>query len=92
MPFYLISSTGAFAQKNYDDMILLGNQVLYNIAGMQWNYETNKVAFMPYPNSDNIIPSGGSGFPGWLIALLIVIGLSVIGAIAFICYREKKLK
>ena len=97
IPFYYINATGPFGQKNYDDMILLGHQVLYSIAGFHWNYDTKKLAYVPYPgtNSDNnnITPSNiGGGFPGWLIAVLIVGGVLVIGAVAFICYREKKLK
>ena len=96
VPFILINATGPYAQKNFDDMILLGSQVFHSFAGIQWDYENKKVAFMPYPNStdnnNHIIPVSGGGFPGWLLALLIVGGILVVAAVAYICYREKKLK
>lgn len=93
-----VNATGIYAEKNLEDVIVLGYSVFNSFQGLQWDFDTKKLAYILYPPEepnhpvDPLTPSGGSGFPTWLLIVLIVGGLVVIGAVGFICYREKKLK
>ena len=66
---------------------------------MQWNFDTKKVAFMPYsaspykPNPFNPIkPSGKKGgLSVGIIVLIVIVGLGVVGGLGFYCYKKKKL-
>jgi hypothetical protein len=88
MPFFLINVTGPLAYKDFDDVLLIGSQFFYNYQGIQWNFETLKIAFAPYPprgnSEDNdVTPSQGKGFPLWLIIVLVIVGVAVLGGLAY---------
>ena len=63
---------------------------------MQWNFDTNKVAFLPYyahPYKPNPIEPANKkgGLSAGIIVLLVIIGLGVVGGLGFYCYRKKQL-
>ena len=62
---------------------------------MQWNFDTKKMALLPYPPSyykpNPIIPAKKGGLSGGIIALLVIAGLGVVGGLGYYCYRKKQL-
>ena len=96
VPFVLINTTGPFAYKDFDDVLILGTQFFYNYQGIQWNFDTKKVAFTPYPprgtSEDNDIKKTDKSFPTWAIIVLVIVGVAVLGGIGFWVYQKKKVQ
>ena len=91
IPFILVNSSGPFASKVADDVIVVGNSFFNSFSGMQFDFDAMKVAYQAYPtaeNNDHILPAKAS-FPIWI---LIVGAFVIAGVVGYICYREKKLK
>lgn len=68
--------------------------------GMQWNFDTKKLALLKYPDSQNIKPNPVNpiipaqkkgGLSTGIIILLVIAGLGVVGGLGFYCYRKKQL-
>jgi hypothetical protein len=96
--FTLVNNTGALSYKDFDDIFMVGPQYFQTLQGMQWNFDTKKVALMPYPDSpykpnpvNPIIPAKKGGLSTGIIILLVVVGLGVVGGLGFYCYRKKQL-
>ena len=96
--FALVNNTGALSYKDFDDVFVVGPQYFMTLQGMQWNYDTKKLALLPYPASpykpspfNPIIPAKTGGLSVGIIILLVVIGLGVVGGLGFYCYRKKQL-
>jgi hypothetical protein len=96
--FTLVNNTGALSYKDFDDIFMVGPQYFQTLQGMQWNFDTKKVALMPYPASpynpnpvNPIIPANKGGLSTGIIILLVVVGLGVVGGLGFYCYKKKQL-
>ena len=97
--FVKVSSTGALSYKDFDDIFMVGPQYFQTLQGMQWNFDTKKLALLPYPASDYkpspinpIIPAKKTGgLSTGIISLLVVVGLGVVGGLGFYCYKKKQL-
>ena len=96
--FVKVSSTGALSYKDFDDIFMVGPQYFQTLQGMQWNFDTKKLALLPYPTSgykpnpiNPIIPAQTKGLSTGIIILLVVVGLGVVGGLGFYCYRKKQL-
>lgn len=93
----LINATGPLAYNDFDDVILIGNQFFNNYQGLHFNFDTKKLAFMPYPSTgsdddNHVNPSDGGNKSSALMIILIVVGVvAVIGGIAFCVMSRKKL-
>ena len=96
LPMVHVNAQGPFAYKGAEDVILIGTPYFYNYQGIQYNYETNKVAFLPYPNhgnpEDNDVVPAAKDFPVWLIIVLVLSGVAVLGGIGFYFYQRRKVQ
>lgn len=96
--FVQVNTTGALSYKDFDDVFMVGPQYFSTLLGMQWNFDTKKMALLPYPDSpyrpnpiNPIIPAKKGGLSGGIIALLVIAGLGVVGGLGYYCYRKKQL-
>ena len=97
--FALVNNTGALSYKDFDDVFMVGPQYFQTLQGMQWNFDTKKLALIPYHDSpykpspiNPIIPANKTGdLSTGIIILLVVVGLGVVGGLGFYCYKKKQL-
>ena len=52
--FVKVNNTGPLSFKDFDDVFMIGPQYFQTLMGMQWNFDTKKVALMLYPGSQNL--------------------------------------
>ena len=92
-----MNQSGPLGYTDFDDMISIGSQIFNVFQGIQYNYETNKLAFDPYrfaenPNNPPIKPAK-KGLKTWAIILIAVGVIALIGGVVgYIIHSKKKLR
>ena len=97
--FALVNSSSALSYKDFDDVFMVGPQYFQTFQGMQWNFDTNKLALLKYPANNTyrpipfepVVPAKKGGLSTGIIVLLVIAGLGVVGGLGFYCYRKKQL-
>ena len=90
-----MNQSSPLSYKDFDDVVMVGSQIFNTFQGIQWNHETNKLAFEPYRNAEHkpIKPAQKKGMKTWVIILIVVGIVAVIGGVVgYIIYSKKKLR